>query len=64
MIRGMAQYRFPANLVLVIGILELACTIIYVIPRTAVLGAILMTTFLGVRRSLMFGLEIHRTRSR
>jgi DoxX-like protein len=47
MVQGMAQYGFPANLVLVIGILEVACTIIYVIPRTAVLGAILMTAFLG-----------------
>lgn len=47
MIQGMAQYGFPANLVLVIGILEVGCTIIYVIPRTAVLGAILMTAFLG-----------------
>lgn len=46
-VQGMAQYGFPANLVLVIGTLEVACTIIYVIPRTAVLGAILMTAFLG-----------------
>ncbi len=30
-----------------LGILELACTIIYVIPRTAVLGAILLTGYLG-----------------
>ena len=46
-VQGMAQYGSPANLVLVIGTLEVACTIIYVIPRTAVLGAILMTAFLG-----------------
>jgi len=30
-----------------LGILELACTIIYAIPRTAVLGAILLTGYLG-----------------
>ena len=30
-----------------LGILELACTIIYLIPRTAVLGAILVTAYLG-----------------
>ena len=30
-----------------IGILLLACTTIYVIPRTAVLGALLLTAYLG-----------------
>jgi hypothetical protein len=30
-----------------LGIVELTCTVIYVIPRTAVLGAILMTGYLG-----------------
>ncbi|MGH9837832.1 MAG: DoxX family protein [Blastocatellia bacterium] len=30
-----------------IGILELACAVVYLIPRTAVLGAILLTGYLG-----------------
>lgn len=30
-----------------IGLLELACTVVYVIPRTAVLGAVLLTGYLG-----------------
>lgn len=30
-----------------IGILEIVCTVIYVIPRTSVLGAILLTGYLG-----------------
>jgi hypothetical protein len=30
-----------------LGIVELSCTIIYVIPRTAVLGAILLAAYLG-----------------
>lgn len=30
-----------------LGILELACTIIYLIPKTAVLGAILVAAYLG-----------------
>ena len=30
-----------------LGIVELACTIIYLIPRTAVLGAILLAAYLG-----------------
>jgi DoxX-like family len=32
---------------LTIGILEIACTIIYAIPQTSVLGAILLTGYLG-----------------
>ena len=30
-----------------LGVLELACTALYVIPRTSVLGAILLTGYLG-----------------
>lgn len=30
-----------------LGILELACVIIFLIPRTAVIGAILLTAYLG-----------------
>jgi hypothetical protein len=30
-----------------IGILEIVCTVIYVIPQTSVLGAILLTGYLG-----------------
>ncbi len=35
------------SVALYLGILELACTVIYVIPRTAVLGAVLLTGYLG-----------------
>jgi hypothetical protein len=38
---------YAENLALAIGIVELSCTIIYVIPQTAVLGAILLTGYLG-----------------
>jgi uncharacterized membrane protein YphA (DoxX/SURF4 family) len=41
------RLQLPARLVIALGILELACTIIYAIPRTAVLGAILLTGYLG-----------------
>jgi hypothetical protein len=44
---GSAKVQFPEKFVpLVVG-LEVACGILYAIPRTAVLGAILMTGFLG-----------------
>src|SRR5262245_13547501 len=38
---------YSESVILSIGILELACTVIYVIPRTSVLGAILLTGYLG-----------------
>jgi hypothetical protein len=46
-IAGMAHYGYPEHLILYIGMLEVGCTIIYLIPRTAILGAILMTDNLG-----------------
>jgi len=36
-----------SNLVAWIGLLLLVCTAIYVVPRTAILGAILLTGYLG-----------------
>lgn len=38
---------FPTSLGVGIGILLLACTLLYAIPRTAILGAVLLTGFLG-----------------
>ena len=38
---------YPESLALPLGIVELACTALYVIPRTSVLGAILLTGYLG-----------------
>lgn len=38
---------FPANTVTPIGILEVLCTLLYAFPRTAVLGAVLLTGYLG-----------------
>lgn len=46
-LQGFAQYGYPDRLVITIGILEIACTVVYLIPRLSVLGAILMTAFLG-----------------
>ncbi len=44
---GMAHYGYPEHLILYIGVLEVGCTIVYLIPRTAILGAVLMTAYLG-----------------
>jgi hypothetical protein len=44
---GFQKFGWDENLALALGILELCCTAIYVIPRTSVLGAILLTGYLG-----------------
>src|SRR5678816_3087775 len=46
-VEGLAKSGIPEHLALPIGLLELACTILYIIPQTAVLGAILLTGYLG-----------------
>ena len=46
-VQGFARYGYPESLILTIGVLEIACTIVYAIPRTSVLGAILLTGYLG-----------------
>ena len=45
--QGSAQLGWPESSVQGIGILLLLCTILYIIPRTAVLGAVLLTGYLG-----------------
>jgi hypothetical protein len=44
---GFVRFGYPESLALGIGIVELACAALYVIPRTSVLGAILLTGYLG-----------------
>jgi hypothetical protein len=43
----MAELGWPAGYALMIGAIELACLILYLIPATSVLGAILMMALLG-----------------
>jgi hypothetical protein len=45
--KGMAHLGLPESMVVPLGILELACVIVYVIPQTAVIGAILLTGYIG-----------------
>ena len=42
-----AQLGYPAELALTIGVIELACLVVYMIPATSILGAILLTGYLG-----------------
>ena len=41
------QLGFPEPVILPLGVVLLACTILYLLPQTAVLGAILLTGYLG-----------------
>lgn len=38
---------WPAKYLLLIGSIEVVCAVLYMIPRTALLGAVLMTALLG-----------------
>ena len=46
-IEGTAQLGFPTSVVFPLGLIQLACLVLYVIPRTAPLGAVLLTAYLG-----------------
>ena len=46
-VEGFAKMGWPEGVAVTIGLIELACTLLYLIPRTAVLGAILLTGYLG-----------------
>ena len=46
-VEGFVHLGYDERLALSLGIVELLCTILYVIPRTSVLGAILLTGYLG-----------------
>lgn len=46
-VKASAQLGLPASTTPFIGILLLVCTAIYVVPKTSVLGAILLTGYLG-----------------
>ena len=41
------ELGYPANTVFGIGVIELVCLVLYLVPRTSVLGALLLTGYLG-----------------
>ena len=43
----MAELGWPAGYAFMIGIIELTCLVLYLIPRTSVLGAVLMMGLFG-----------------
>jgi hypothetical protein len=46
-VEGTAKLGYPTSLVLPIGLVALVCTFLYAIPRTSILGAVLLTGYLG-----------------
>jgi hypothetical protein len=46
-VEGTVQLGYPESVLLGLGIVLLTCTVLYVIPQTAILGAILLTGYLG-----------------
>ena len=46
-VEATTRLGYSENTIIPIGILLLVCTIIYLIPKTSVLGAILLTGYLG-----------------
>jgi hypothetical protein len=46
-VEATTKLGYPENTILPLGIVLTVCTILYLIPRTAVLGAILLTGYLG-----------------
>jgi uncharacterized membrane protein YphA (DoxX/SURF4 family) len=45
--KGIKHLELPDSMVLPLAILEITCAIIYLIPQTSVLGAILLTGYMG-----------------
>jgi hypothetical protein len=46
-IEGTTQLGWPASVILPLGIIQVVCLLLYLYPRTSVLGAILWTGYLG-----------------
>jgi DoxX-like family len=46
-VQAMNQLGYPLNVTVTIGVIELVLTVLYVIPATSILGALLLTGYLG-----------------
>jgi DoxX-like family len=46
-VEGTAQLGYPDHIIRPIGIILLICVVTYVTPRTAILGAVLLTGYMG-----------------
>lgn len=46
-VEGTTQLGYPDSTVQLLGVIEAVCLVLYLIPRTSVLGMVLMTGYLG-----------------
>ena len=46
-VKGTTELGYPVDSVLWIGLMELVCLVLFLLPRTSVFGALLMTGYLG-----------------
>ena len=46
-VEGFVKYGYEPNVIAPIGIFEIICALLYAIPQTSVLGAILVAAYLG-----------------
>ena len=46
-VEGTIALGYPAESVRLIGVIELVCVALYVVPRTSILGGLLLTGYLG-----------------
>ena len=46
-VKGTAELGYPPSLLVPLGIILLSCVVLYALPKTSVLGAILLTAYLG-----------------
>jgi hypothetical protein len=46
-VESFRELGFPTGQALPIGLAELACLVLYAVPRTSILGAVLLTGYLG-----------------
>lgn len=46
-VTGTTELGYPANVILPLGLVQVVCLVLYLIPRTSILGAVLWTGYLG-----------------
>lgn len=46
-VAGFGQLGYPLSAAIALGVIELVCVVLYAMPRTSILGAILLTGYLG-----------------
>jgi len=46
-VKGMSHLGLPESLIIPLGVIELLCVVVYLVPQASVLGAILLTGYVG-----------------